>query len=438
MKTLVIGTGGREHALARKLAESPQVDQVLAAPGNPGMESCATLVSVDVADHGAVVDLAKREAVDLVVVGPEAPLAAGLADALKDAGLAVFGPSKLAAEIESSKAFAKDLMKRHGIPTAAFDRCETPEEAYAAIDRFHNSGMQVVVKASGLAAGKGAIVTETADEAKASVKEIMVDRLFGAAGDEVVIEERMHGPEVSVFALTDGTHAIVLPPSQDHKPIGEGDTGPNTGGMGAYCPVPIVDDEVLMEIIDSVMMPTIRALNEEGRPYCGCLYGGFMLVNGKPKVIEFNCRFGDPETQAVLASFDQDLFPILQACAAGSLNESHVISAKRSSAMVVVASGGYPGSYEKGKVISGLDAVDEDDLWVIHAGTKRDGDAIVTAGGRVLGVVATSGQSLLAALDRCYEGVARIGFDGAMCRKDIGFRVRGPITGSTSAPGMPT
>ncbi len=425
LNVLVIGTGGREHALARKIAESNRAGRVFAAPGNPGMKECAELVDLNTSDSAAITAWAKENSIDLVVIGPEVPLAEGLADSLRKAGLSVFGPNAVGAEIESSKAFSKELMQKYDIPTAEFERCTTLEDAIAAIDRFAAKGMKVVVKASGLAAGKGAVVTDSSDEAKATATEMMQDRIFGAAGDVVVIEERMQGPEVSVFALTDGTHAVILPPAQDHKPIGEGDTGPNTGGMGAYCPVPIVDDALLQEIVDTVILPTIAAMEKEGRNYCGCLYAGLMLVDGKPKVIEFNCRFGDPETQAVLPAFDEDLLPILLDCAEGKLGGTRILPADRSAAMVVMASGGYPGSYEKGKAISGLDHFGtENDLWVVHAGTKRDGDTWLTAGGRVLGVVATSETGLVAALDRAYEGVARIAFDGAVFRKDIGYRVR--------------
>ncbi len=425
MNALVIGSGGREHALVRKLALSPQLETVYVAPGNPGMEESGTCVMLDTSDQGSVAAWAKDKSVDLVVIGPEVPLAEGLADTLTGAGIPTFGPSAKGAEIESSKAFAKGLMQKYGIPTAEFVRCQTFEEAQAAIDDFDARGIRAVVKASGLAAGKGAVVTDTAAEAKATAKEMMVDRIFGEAGDVVVIEERMSGPEVSIFALTDGTHAVILPPSQDHKPIGEGDTGLNTGGMGAYCPVPIMNDALLQEIVDTVLLPTVQALEKEGRPYCGCLYGGLMMVDGKSKVIEFNCRFGDPETQAVLAAFDEDLFPILLDCAMGRLTGTRIVPADRAAGMVVLASGGYPGGYEKGKTIRGLETFsDETDLWVVHAGTKRDQERIVTSGGRVLGVVGTSDAGLIPALDRTYEGVRRIEFENAYYRKDIGYRVR--------------
>jgi len=367
---------------------------------------------------------AEENKMDLVVVGPEIPLAEGIADSLLERGVPVFGPDRKAARIESSKVFAKELMDRHGIPTAEFVICDTVTQAEDAIRQFTSAGKQVVVKADGLAAGKGAIVTKGREEALEAVRRVMVDRIFDSAGDRVVIEERLRGPETSILALTDGEHLAVLPPSQDHKAIGEGDTGLNTGGMGAYSPVPLVDDSLLNRIVKTILRPTIRAMKQDGCPYRGILYAGLMIVNGDPYVIEFNCRFGDPETQAVLPVVEEDLLPLLKQSADGDLGPDRIVAANGAALCVVMASGGYPESYEKGKAIDGLENGLGEGIVVFHAGTSMKDGHLVTAGGRVLGVTGI-GRDFREAAKRAYLGTSQISFDKAYYRHDIGYRVLG-------------
>jgi phosphoribosylamine--glycine ligase len=407
VKTLVIGTGGREHALARALSLDPGVTEVHAAPGNPGIAAVATLHPVDPLDGEAVADLAERLGADLVVVGPEAPLVAGVADAVAARGIPVFGPSAQAARLEGSKTFAKDVMAAAGVPTARAHTCTTPEEAAAALDAF---GAPYVVKDDGLAAGKGVVVTDDRDEA-----------LAHAAGCErVVIEEFLDGPEVSLFALTDGTTVYPLQPAQDFKRIFDGDAGPNTGGMGAYTPLPWAPDGLVEEVLRDVLQPTVDELARRGTPFAGLLYAGLALTSRGTRVIEFNARFGDPETQPLLALLDSPLSPLLLGAATGTLADVEPPRWRPGAAVaVVVASGGYPGSSSSGDVITGVDAAEAlPDVHVIHAGTAIEDGELVTAGGRVLAVVAT-GTDLAAARGSAYAGVECVTFAGAQSRSDI-------------------
>ncbi len=427
MKVLVVGSGGREHALAWKLKQSPLCTEMWCAPGNPGMTDDASVVPFDINSTSNIVSFAKTYKFGLVVIGPENPLADGMANALRLDKIPVVGPNYQAAKIESSKSFARDLMKKYNIPSPQYEVFEDAEQAKSFVKSFMDQGKQVVVKADGLAAGKGAIVTSTYEEAENAINQCLVDKSFGEAGNKIVIEERLSGPELSILAITDGKNVVILPPSQDHKPIGEGDTGLNTGGMGAYSPVPTVDDQLIDDVKKNILLPAIQGLEEEGTPYSGVLYAGLMIHDGKPYVIEFNCRMGDPETQAVLTSFDEDLLPIFLNCAKEKLEEDRTIQATKHSMCVVMASGGYPGSYEKGKKISGLDAVKQDcegKAIVFRAGVAKEGDDLVTAGGRVLGVTGM-GESLEQAASKAYQAVEKISFEGAYFRKDIGYRVLG-------------
>jgi len=413
-----VGGGGREHALTWKIAQSPHVEHVYAAPGNPGIARVATCVAIAADRSDQIAGFAERERVDLVIVGPEAPLVAGLADRLRERGLAVFGPSARAAAIEGSKAFAKALMARHGVPTARFATFTEPCRARA---YCRDVGVQLVVKASGLAAGKGAIVCRTPLEADDAVADCMERRVFGAAGDTIVIEEFMEGEELSFFALCNGTSATTLAAAQDHKTAFDDDRGPNTGGMGAYAPVRLLDDAVERTILDTIVTPTIAALAADGAPYRGVLFAGLMLTKDGPKVVEFNCRFGDPECQAIMARLADDLVPSLLAAARGEPLPPPVASAG-AAVCVVLASGGYPGGYRTGLVIEGLDAAEAiPGVQVFHAGTAAKDGAIVTAGGRVLGVTGVAG-TIADALARAYDAVGAIRFDGMQYRRDIGRR----------------
>lgn len=420
MRILLVGSGGREHALAWKLTQSSRTDRLYVAPGNAGTARLGPNVenvAVAAEDVDTVTAFARERRVDLAVIGPEAPLAAGLGDALRALGIAVFGPDRAAAEIESSKAFSKDFMARHGISTARFGVFREHTDALR-----HLLGVEypVVIKASGLAAGKGVIVPECADDAEAALRQIMLDHEFGAAGDEVVIEERLSGPEVSVLAFCDGRTVRVMPPAQDHKRVGDGDTGLNTGGMGAYAPAPVAPPAFLAEVVRTVLQPTIDGLRAEGRPFVGVLYAGLMLTADGPRVLEFNARFGDPETQVILPLLESDLVEVLMACAEGRLADVDVVWRDGAAACVVLASEGYPGVYPKGRVIDGLDG-QYPDAYVFHAGTTgRDGQ-VVTAGGRVL-AVSGWGVDIRAALDRAYAAVAGVHFAGMHFRKDIGWR----------------
>jgi phosphoribosylamine--glycine ligase len=416
MRVLVVGAGGREHALAWRLARDPSVDQVLAAPGNPGIARDASCRDVAADDTDGLLALVERERVDLTVVGPEGPLVAGLADELSARGHPVFGPSAEGARLEGSKAWAKDLCERYGIPAAGTLSASTMSEALGALDAF---GPPYVVKADGLAAGKGVVITEERDEAVRALERALVDGEFGDAGSAVVIEEHLSGPEVSAFALADGSTALPLGFAQDFKRVGDHDAGPNTGGMGAYSPLPFVDDAMAERIRAEILDRTIRAMAAEGVPYRGVLYAGLMLTERGPMVLEFNCRFGDPETQVLMPRLRSEPAGLLLACARGELGSSEVDLAPGACVTVVLASGGYPGAYETGFEIEGLDeAGGVEGATVFHSGTAGRQGRVVTAGGRVLSVSAT-GASIHEARDRAYHASALVSFEGMRHRTDI-------------------
>ncbi|MGM9519960.1 MAG: phosphoribosylamine--glycine ligase [Phascolarctobacterium sp.] len=421
MRILLIGGGGREHALAWKLVQSPKVEKLYAAPGNPGMAllpNCEC-INLNVDDLEGVADYAEEKSIDLTVVGPEAPLVAGLADVFKRRGLPVFGPSKAAAQLEGSKAFSKELMAKYNIPTAFFKICEDIETAKAYVEE---KGAPIVVKADGLAAGKGVVVAMTKAEALEAIDEMMGDHKFGAAGARLVLEEYMEGEEASLLAFTDGKTVVPMIAAQDHKRVFDGDEGPNTGGMGTYAPAPVMTDILRLKATELILKPVVEAMAKEGTPYQGCLYAGLMIKGDSVKVVEFNCRFGDPETQVVLPLLDGDLAEIMLACATGTLDKAEVAWHDKAAVCVVMASGGYPESYEKGKEITGLNAAEEDkDVVVFHAGTKEADGKIVTSGGRVLGVTAVD-SSIKAARDRAYSAVEKISFEKNFYRKDIAWR----------------
>ena len=417
MKVCVIGNGGREHALAWRLSISPSVTKVYAIPGSAAISDCAELVGIDWQQSDHLINFLKDNQVDLVVVGPEAPLVAGLADELNKAGIPVFGPSKAAAQLEGSKVFAKDLMKKYNIPTAAYGVFHNVEEAKAFIA---TTGAPIVVKADGLAAGKGVVVAMTIDEANVAVEDMLSGNRFGEAGSTVVIEEFMEGEEASLLAFVDGKTVVPMIASQDHKRIFDGDKGPNTGGMGTYAPAPVLTDALRDEAMKTILEPMVEAMQKEGMPYVGCLYAGLMITAEGPKVVEFNARFGDPETQVVLPLLDSDLGQIMMACATGNLT-AHMVKWKDSSAAcVILASKGYPETSSKGDVIHG-DIKQHDTTIVFHSGTKLIGENYVTNGGRVLGVVGL-GKDLRTALDRAYERIEHIDFEGMQYRTDIGAK----------------
>ncbi len=424
MNILVVGGGGREHALVWKLKQSPLCHSIACAPGNAGIGRLAELVPIRAEAVEEQVQFAAEKRFDLVVIGPEAPLAAGLADALRAKGIRVFGPSQKAARIESSKIFARRLMEKYGIPSPAYQAFENPEAAKSFVRELAFQGKHCVVKADGLAAGKGAIVTSSTEEADAAIEQCLIRQAFGEAGRRIVVEERLTGPEVSILAITDGRRLVILPPAQDHKPIGEGDTGPNTGGMGAYSPVPLVTEDLLETIRRTVLEPAVRGMEAEGAPYTGVLYAGLMICGGRPYVIEFNSRFGDPETQAVLPALDEDLLPYLVNAAEGTLHQDQILDPRQSSVCVIMASGGYPGAYEKGKVISGLEAAEAETegVLVFHSGTQWKDGRLLTTGGRVLGITG-QGRDFQQACQRAYAAVEKIHFEKAYYRRDIGFRV---------------
>jgi phosphoribosylamine--glycine ligase len=418
MNILLIGSGGREHAIAWKVAQSPKLNRLYIAPGNAGTMALGENVVVKADDHPAVVRFCREKQVDLVIVGPEAPLAAGLTDSLRDSGIKVFGPSKAAAQIESSKVFSKNFMQRHGIPTASYATFDKLPEALAYLEQIN---YPVVLKASGLAAGKGVILPESMAEAKTALEAMLIDGAFGQAGSEVVIEERLTGPEVTLMAFSDGVMVRPMVPSQDHKRALDDDQGPNTGGMGAYAPVPVCPPEMIAELVRTTLLPAVEGLREEGSPFVGVLYGGFMLTPGGSRVIEFNCRFGDPETQVVLPLLETDFLDVALACVEGRLKETDVRWRDGAAACVVLASGGYPGKYQTGFPISGLET-ESPNTFVFHAGTKVVGEKVVTAGGRVL-CVAGWGAGVQEALEAAYVRIRAIQFESMHYRKDIGWRV---------------
>lgn len=421
MKILLIGSGGREHALAWKLSQSEKVEHIYCVPGNPGMATVPKCenVALDTADLNCLADFAEKNNVELTVVGPEVPLVAGIADLFEARGLAVFGPKKLAAQLEGSKSFSKQLMEKYHIPTAFFKVCNTAAEAKEFI---RMKGVPIVVKADGLAAGKGVVVAMTMEEAFDAVDMMMGDKKFGAAGAKVVVEEFMQGEEASLLAFTDGKTVVPMIAAQDHKRVYDGDKGPNTGGMGAYAPAPVMTDALKRIATETILKPVVNALHAEGMPYKGCLYAGLMINGNSVKVVEFNCRFGDPETQAVLPLLDSDLAEIMLACTNGTLKSDMVRWKDEAAVCVVMASGGYPEKYDNGKQITGLnDAKNILDTVVFHAGTKNIGDIVVTNGGRVLGVTAVR-KTIAAAQQAAYETVDKIDFAGKYFRKDIAWR----------------
>ncbi|MCJ2182266.1 phosphoribosylamine--glycine ligase [Novosphingobium sp. 1949] len=418
MNILLLGSGGREHALAWKMAQSPLCDTLYAAPGNPGIADHATCTALDAADHAAVLAFCEDKRIGLVVIGPEAPLVDGLADSLRAQGVPVFGPNKGAAQLEGSKGFTKDLCARANIPTGGYERVTNEADALAALARF---GAPVVVKADGLAAGKGVTVAMTMAEAELAVHEIFSGR-FGEAGAEAVIEEFLEGEEASFFALTDGSTIVPFASAQDHKRVGDGDTGPNTGGMGAYSPARVLTPELTGETMTRIIAPTVRALADGGTPYNGVLFLGLMLTAKGPQLIEYNCRFGDPECQVMLMRLESDLVELLHACAENRLGSVPAPRFRDATALtVVMAANGYPGTPEQGGAITGIAAVESDAVKVFHAGTAREGETLVASGGRVLNVTAT-GTSVSEAQARAYTALDAIDFPTGFARRDIGWR----------------
>lgn len=422
MKVLVIGGGGREHALAWKIAQSSRVETVFVAPGNPGTagEAKCRNVPVSATNVAELVAFAADNAVDLTVVGPEGPLVEGVVDTFRDAGLAIFGPTQKAAQLEGSKAFAKDFMERHGIPTATYRVFDT---AAPAVEFVHEHGAPVVVKADGLAAGKGVIVAQSIEEAEAAIRDIFAGQ-FGAAGARVVVESFLAGEEASFIVMVDGEHVLPMASSQDHKARDAGDRGPNTGGMGAYSPAPVLDDAMIAQVMERVIQPTVKGMAFDGLPYTGFLYAGLMIgPDGEPQVLEFNCRFGDPETQPVLMRLDSDLVDLIDAGVNGTLDQVGAEWTEQAAVGVVLASAGYPESSSKGDVITGLDALPEG-VKAFHAGTAEKDGQVVTNGGRVLCITAL-GETVEAAQKAAYAGVDQVSFEGGFCRRDIGWRAIG-------------
>ncbi len=418
MNVLIVGNGGREHALAWKVKQSPRLGKLYIAPGNAGCQELGECIDLDLHNISSIVRWAKQNAIDFVIPGPEAVLVEGIVDALQAAGIKTFGPTKAAAELEKSKVFAKDLMRHNGIPTADYAIFEQYESA---IDYLHSLDEgPIVVKADGLAAGKGAIVCSDHQEAEEALKRCMIDLEFGEAGGKVVIEECLVGEELSVLALTDGKTIAPLASSQDHKAVFDGDTGPNTGGMGAYSPAPLMTEKLLDEVIETILVPTVHAMNNAGRRFKGVLYAGLMITKGGPKVLEYNVRFGDPETQPIMLRLDTDILDLLEAVANGKLKDMDIHWKDEAAVCVVMSSGGYPGSYERDIEITGLDSIDtaRDNAVVFHAGTKAKTNKIVTAGGRVLGVTAL-GADIPQAITNAYAAVNKINFAGAHFRTDI-------------------
>jgi phosphoribosylamine---glycine ligase len=418
MKILIVGSGGREHALAWKVKQSPRLSQLYVAPGNAGTAQIAENVPIQAEAVSELVALVREKNIDLVIIGPESALAAGLADGLQAVGCKVFGPTRAAAEIESSKTFSKAFMLRHQIPTARFGAFDNFQSA---LDFLHRADYPVVLKASGLAAGKGVILPENVEDAETALRRIMLDREFGGAGEEVVIEERLSGEEVSLFGFSDGTTVRPMPSAQDHKRIFDGDEGPNTGGMGAYAPAPICPPQLAEQFTREFLQPTVDGLRQEGRPFVGILYAGLMLTPDGPRCLEFNCRFGDPETQVLMPLLASDFLEIAEACADGRLAEVDVRWKSETAACVVLASEGYPGKYPIGREIRGLEVGDEEAI-IFHAGTKSVDNRVVTAGGRVLCVTGL-GATIPEALKAAYAAVERIEFEGAHFRRDIGWRI---------------
>lgn len=421
MKILVIGNGGREHALAWKAAQSPLAETVFVAPGNAGtaLEPALQNIAISPTDIQGLLNFAQSEKIDLTIVGPEAPLVIGVVDAFRAAGLKIFGPTQAAAQLEGSKAFTKDFLARHKIPTAEYQNFTEVEPALAYV---REKGAPIVIKADGLAAGKGVIVAMTLPEAEEAIQDMLAGNAFGDAGHRIVVEEFLDGEEASFIVMVDGENVLPMATSQDHKRVGDGDTGPNTGGMGAYSPAPVVTDEIHQKVMDEVIWPTVRGMADEGNVYTGFLYAGLMIdKSGQPKVIEFNCRFGDPETQPIMLRLQSDLVDLCLAAVDGKLDEKDSVWDPRPSLGVVLAAGGYPGDYFNGEQIHGLPLEEVADGKVFHAGTTLQEDLVVTSGGRVLCVTAL-GDDVAAAQKRAYELAQPISWQGSFCRKDIGYR----------------
>ena len=419
MNVLIIGSGGREHALSYKIKQSVKLEKLYCAPGNPGTEGVAKNISIENNDFLSIKDFCLKSKIDLVVIGPEQPLVDGLADYLRKSGLKVFGPSANAAQIESSKTFAKKVMMDAGVPTAIYIEF-SESQLNDAISYLHRAAYPLVIKADGLAAGKGVLICYKLSEAESAVKEIFEDKIFGNSGSKIIIEEFLDGEEASIFAITDGENFVCLPAAQDHKRIGEGDTGKNTGGMGAYAPAPIITAELLSEIENRIIKPTLKQMRESGNTFNGCLYVGLMITDSGPKVIEFNCRFGDPEAQVVLPILKGDFLDLLYSAANGNLDINSVKYSGGCSVCVVASSGGYPDEYKKGFEISGLDFSDEE-IIIYHAGTKKVNNNISTNGGRVLGITSVLKIfDLIQAQKKAYDFIQKIHFDGMYYRKDIG------------------
>ena len=416
MNVLLIGSGGREHSIAWKLAQSKNLDKLYTAPGNPGTAQYGQNIPVGPEDTEKLLDFARQNKVELVVVGPEDPLAAGIVDKFESAGIKAFGPSGKAAQLEADKAFAKQLMRSSSVSTAEsriFDRFEDAKAYIASRDE------PVVVKAAGLAKGKGVYVCDEPSDGILAAEKVMCDRIFGPAGDRIIVEDKLLGEEASILAFVDGRNIYLMESSQDHKPIGDGDTGPNTGGMGAYSPAPVVTEDLMVQITREILVPTVDGMNRSGAPYKGVLYAGLMVTAGGPRVLEFNVRFGDPETQPILMRLKSDLLEVLLAVCDGTLDQVKLEWDPRPAVCVVMASGGYPDDYQKGKKITGLQEAGQlEDVVVFHAGTKEQNGQIITSGGRVLGVTAL-GRTIADAKAQAYQAVDKIHFDGAYCRRDI-------------------
>lgn len=421
MKVLVVGSGGREHAVIRALSKNKSIDEIVCAPGNGGIASLAACVNIGATDVDGMVDYAKNNGVDFCVVTPDDPLALGMVDAMEAAGIPSFGPNRKAAQIEASKVFAKGLMKKYGIPTAAYEVFTDPADVLAYLQKRNT--WPAVIKADGLALGKGVLIAQNEEEAKAAVRELMVDKKFGASGNEVVVEEFMEGPEVSVLSFTDGHVIVPMVSSMDHKRVDDGDKGLNTGGMGTIAPSPVYTPEVAKECMEKIFVPTMHAMNKEGRTFKGVLYFGLMLTKDGPKVVEYNCRFGDPETQVVLPLLKSDLFTIMRAVHDEKLADLDIEWSDEAAACIMEASGGYPESYKKGYEIHGLDENGQHPgVYVYHSGTKKENGKFYTNGGRVLGIMAT-GSDLKEALAKAYAAVDEIGFENMHYRHDIGRKV---------------
>ncbi len=417
MKVLVVGGGGREHALCWKIIQSSLVEKVYCAPGNAGIANVAECIDIPVDDLVSLRDFAKNKSIDLTVVGPELPLTMGIVDLFEKDNLNIFGPNRAASEIEGSKVFSKNLMKKYNIPTAEYKSFSNLDDAEKWINTVDPP---FVVKADGLAAGKGVIICQTIDEGKSALKSIMVDKAFGEAGTRVVVEEYLKGEEASIFVITDGDNYVILESSQDHKAIYDNDMGPNTGGMGAYCPAPIVSQDIINDVESSIIKPSINGLNSEGIKYKGVLYIGLMIHNGEAKVLEYNCRFGDPETQPVLMKMESDIVPLLIDAANGNINQNNIVWKDGSAVCVVMSSIGYPGSYNKGVELTKLNNFSEsEDMVLFHAGTKFNGNKIVTNGGRVLGLTALD-NNIGSAIDKVYENISKINDGSLYYRTDIG------------------